>query len=79
MKKFTKESLKSYSGKNGEPVYIAANGKVYDATNSFLWQKGKHMADHHAGQDLSPALKRAPHTAELLERLPLIGLLDEEK
>ena len=30
MRKFTKETLSNYNGKNGRPAYIAFNGTVYD-------------------------------------------------
>ena len=34
MRKFTKETLSNYNGKNGRPAYIAFNGTVYDVTNN---------------------------------------------
>ena len=34
MRKFTKETLSNYNGKNGRPAYIAFNGTVYDVTNT---------------------------------------------
>jgi predicted heme/steroid binding protein len=36
MKEFTSEELVSFNGKDGNPVYIAAHGKVYDVSNSRL-------------------------------------------
>ena len=50
-------------------------GKVYDVSSSFLWQKGRHGARHGAGVDLTTALEGAPHGVDLLERFPVIGVL----
>ncbi len=75
MRRFTKEELARYDGRDGAPAYIAYRGRVYDATTSFLWQQGRHQALHQAGTDLTDALDQAPHGAELLERLPWIGVL----
>lgn len=36
MKKFTREELAQYDGKNGNPAYVAYKGKVYDVSVSFL-------------------------------------------
>jgi predicted heme/steroid binding protein len=79
MRTFTKEELCQYNGKNGAPAYIAYKGNVYDVSNSFLWQKGKHQVVHFAGADLTENLDHdAPHGADLLERVPMIGTLVEE-
>jgi predicted heme/steroid binding protein len=76
MQTFTKEELQRYNGKDGAPAYIAYKGKVYDVSESFLWQKGKHQVIHFAGTDLTEALDNdAPHGADLLERVPAIGTL----
>jgi len=40
MKEFTEEELAQYNGKNGNPVYVAYKGKVYDVSASFLWKDG---------------------------------------
>ncbi|HEY50494.1 MAG TPA: cytochrome B5 [Dehalococcoidia bacterium] len=74
MRTFTREELKKYDGRNG-PAYIACDGRVYDVSGSFLWQKGKHQAMHFAGNDLTGALKEAPHGPDLLERYPIVGEL----
>jgi predicted heme/steroid binding protein len=78
MKGFSKEELARYNGKNGAPAYIAYKGKVYDASDSFQWKNGRHQVVHNAGRDLTDSLKQAPHGAEMLERLPLIGRLRED-
>ena len=75
MKKLSKQELAKYSGKNGTKAYIAYNGKVYDVSSSFLWKNGKHQVLHQAGEDLTEALREAPHGEDLLERVPIIGLI----
>jgi predicted heme/steroid binding protein len=77
VKEFTREELSWYTGEGGAPAYIAYEGDVYDVTNSFLWQKGKHQVLHQAGRDLTRELDEAPHGPELLERVPKIGRLKD--
>jgi predicted heme/steroid binding protein len=74
-RKFTLEELKQYDGKNGTPVYIAYQGKVYDASGSDLWSTGEHMGLHQAGKDLTEEIELAPHREEVLERLKQVGTL----
>ncbi len=76
MREFTREELSRYDGQADRPAYVACRGKVYDVTNSFLWKGGKHQALHRAGEDLTSALGNAPHGVELLERFPLVGVLE---
>ena len=76
MRTFTNEELRQYNGKDGAPAYIAYKGKVYDVSNSFLWQQGKHQVVHFAGLDLTQALDDAPHGPDLLERVPMVGTLE---
>lgn len=78
MKRFSKEELAQYNGKGGAPAYIAYKGKVYDASNSFQWENGRHQVLHNAGEDLTDSLQQAPHGVEMLERLPVIGILRED-
>jgi predicted heme/steroid binding protein/uncharacterized membrane protein len=73
MTELTAEELSSFNGKDGKPVYIAFQGKVYDVTKSPLWAKGLHMNRHSAGKDLTAEISAAPHGAEVLERYPQIG------
>jgi predicted heme/steroid binding protein len=75
MRRFAKEDLAQYDGKNGAPAYIAYEGTVYDVSNSFLWQRGRHQVLHAAGQDLTGDLDGAPHGADLLDRVPIVGVL----
>jgi predicted heme/steroid binding protein/uncharacterized membrane protein len=73
MKEFTAEELSSFNGKEGKPIYITFQGKVYDVTKSPLWAKGLHMNRHPAGKDLTGEISAAPHGPEVLERYPQIG------
>jgi len=75
MKEFTAEELSSFNGKEGNPVYIAFEGRVYEVTKSRLWLKGLHMNRHPAGRDLSAEISAAPHGTEVFERYPQIGTI----
>jgi len=76
MRKYTREELLRYNGKDGASSYIAYQGKVYDVSDAFLWKGGSHQALHEAGCDLTDALEEAPHGAEFLERYPVVGELE---
>jgi predicted heme/steroid binding protein len=78
MRRFTKEELAQYDGKDGRPAFIAFEGRVYDVSRSFLWQDGRHQVLHTAGVDLTASLDQAPHGADLLERFSVIGVLNED-
>ncbi len=73
---FTREELKTYDGKEGRPVYVAYNGRVYDVSASKMWKTGTHMRRHAAGQDLTAELAGAPHKEEVFERVPQVGTLE---
>jgi len=75
MREFTRIELASFTGIDGKPAYIAYRRKVYDVSNSFLWKNGSHQALHDAGRDLTEELDKAPHGADLLVRVPVIGRL----
>jgi len=77
VKRFSKGELAQYNGKNGAAAYIAYEGKVYDVSGSFLWKNGRHQVLHNAGRDLTETIKQAPHGADMLERVPMVGMLDE--
>ena len=70
-KRFTRDELAYYNGKDNKPAYIAVNGKVYDVSSSFLWQNGKHQVLHSAGKDLTVEMEKSPHGIELLEKFPM--------
>jgi predicted heme/steroid binding protein len=75
MLEITLDALAQYNGRGGAPAYIAFQGKVYDVSRSFLWQHGRHQVVHTAGKDLTGEIEAAPHTAAMLERVPIVGTL----
>lgn len=79
IKEITPEELSKNNGKNGNPAYIAVDGKVWNVSPSKLWSDGHHVNTHHAGQDLSIGMQAAPHSLEVLERFELVGELVETK
>jgi len=78
MKEFTTDELARYNGENGNPVYVAHQGNVYDVSGSKLWRNGMHMKRHHAGRDLTTDILSAPHEPDVLERYPKVGVLKKE-
>jgi predicted heme/steroid binding protein len=77
MKEYTLEELARCTGEDGTPTLIAAQGVVYDVSNSYHWRRGRHQVLHRAGMDLTAELAHAPHGAHLLERVPAVGTLQE--
>jgi len=75
MLELTLDELAQYHGRSGAPAFIAYQGKVYDVSRSFLWQQGRHQVVHAAGKDLTGEIEAAPHTAAMLERVPIVGTL----
>jgi len=69
---FDAQTLKKFDGKDGRPAYIAHAGKVYDVSGLEKWKGGVHF-QHHSGEDLTEAIKMAPHGVEKLERLKVAG------
>ena len=79
MRAFSKDELARCDGKDGRPAYIACQGKVYDVSDSYHWRSGRHHAMHSAGVDLTDSLREAPHGANLLDRVSVIGILEEDQ
>lgn len=71
----TPEQLLACDGKEGRPAFFAFQGRIYDATGSRLWKQGLHMGRHNAGQELTEALKLAPHGSDKIAALPDVGAL----
>ncbi len=67
------EMLARGDGKEGRPVYVSREGILHDLSSSPAWKGGLHMGRHHAGRDLTEALKEAPHGPEMLARFPVVG------
>ena len=76
---FSRKELSEYTGINGKEAFVGYNGKVYDVTGSFHWKSGKHWVLHEAGNDLTLAMKDAPHFDDLLMLFKVIGILEQEK
>lgn len=75
LKVFDAAELAKFDGQNGNPAYVAVDGKVYDVSNVPQWRGGAHAGGSiKAGQDQTEALKRSPHGAKNLEGLPVVGL-----
>lgn len=77
MKEIDRTELAANNGTNGKPLWVAYQGKVFDLSESVLWEGGEHMGNHNAGGDLTKELGDAPHGPEMLERFPQIGLLKD--
>ena len=58
-------------------IRFAFEGKLYDATDSKWWKDGVHAGKHRAGTDLTQAIADAPHGAEVLDRIELVGPVAE--
>lgn len=71
----TLEELHGFDGKEGKPAFVAYQGKIYDLTRSKLWKDGAHARKHLAGQDLTAALKTAPHGEDKILSMPEVGKL----
>jgi cytochrome b involved in lipid metabolism len=41
LREFTLEELAQFNGKDGNPAYVAVNGKVYDVTDVPAWRGGE--------------------------------------
>jgi predicted heme/steroid binding protein/uncharacterized membrane protein len=79
MREFDHETLSRFTGKDGQPAYIAHKGKVLDVSASRFWKSGMHMKRHMAGHDLTPEISAAPHGPEVLDRYPQVGTLLEKE
>jgi predicted heme/steroid binding protein len=74
-KKVTRQELEANNGKDGNPAWIAYQGKVYDVSESSFWLDGEHMSMHNAGKDLTEDLEMAPHRDENFARVKYVGEL----
>jgi predicted heme/steroid binding protein/uncharacterized membrane protein len=72
---FTLDDLSFYDGKEGRPAYLAFEGQIFDTTPSILWRQGVHIGRHNAGNDLTEALKLAPHGRDKVTALKVVGKL----
>lgn len=73
----TLDELSTYTGKDGQPAYVAVDGIVYDVSHLDKWKTGQHMGQHDAGQDLSEEILQSPHGKKILERaIPVANLIE---
>jgi len=72
------DELAENNGKDGKPVYIVHDGKIYDVSGSNLWKTGTHMKRHLSGTDLTVEIGAAPHGTEVLDRYPQVGILKKK-
>jgi predicted heme/steroid binding protein len=70
-KTFTLTELAKYNGKNGQPSYIAVNGKIYDVSSLFV--DGTHRGCT-AGQDVTANFSDI-HSQAILSQFSIIGTL----
>lgn len=74
--KLTLEELAMYNGQDGQPAYVAIEGVIYDVTGIPSWTDGKHNGSM-AGNDLTEAIKKAPHGDSKLKGLTVVGEMVE--
>ena len=76
-KVFSADELAEYDGQDGRPAYVGYQGKVYDVTDSDMWEDGDHMGLHSAGKDCTEDLEDAPHMDEVFDDFPVAGTLKD--
>ena len=79
MKEFDLKDIEKFDGTHGNPVYIVHQGKVFDVSESKLWNTGLHMKRHRSGKDLTTDIQAAPHGTEVLERFPQVGIIKKKE
>lgn len=78
LREFTLEELAQYDGQEGRDAYVAVDGYVYDVSDSDRWMDGIHQGRIEAGQDLTDEIDESPHGRAVLDRIPKIGILDDD-
>ena len=75
LREFKLEELAQFNGKDGNPAYVAVNGKVYDVTDVPAWRGGEHQNSVTAGIDATEFISKSPHGASVLNGLKVVGTL----
>lgn len=71
----SRAALSAYTGRNGNPAYVAVAGTIYDVTNHPGWSLGTHFGLP-AGQDLTAEFARCHAGADwILSTLKPVGRL----
>ena len=70
----TLEHLSQFTGKNGNPAYVAVNGIVYDVTNNAAWAAATHFGLT-AGKDLTDEFASCHAGHSILDKLKVVGKL----
>ena len=73
---FSASDLKRHDGLGKRRALIVYKGKVHNVTKLPHWLGGYHFQKHHAGTDLTGAIKKAPHPDTLLKGAPIVGDYD---
>jgi predicted heme/steroid binding protein/uncharacterized membrane protein len=73
--RLTLEELSRFDGSEKKPAYIAYKANIYDVSSSKLWVEGNHVRKHLAGNELTEALRTAPHDEDKILGMPLVGEL----
>ena len=76
LKPFTLKELENFNGIEGRPIYVGYKGKVYDLSNSPLFQSEKKMRCHLAGKDLTKDIEMAPHGEDLIFKFSVVGRVE---
>ncbi|USN97848.1 MAG: cytochrome B5 [Candidatus Nomurabacteria bacterium] len=75
----TLEQLNKSNGLNGNKCLVAVDGNVYDASSNEQWRNGEHGpsgGQAKCGEDLSSLINQSPHGKRVLNKLPVIGILN---
>lgn len=75
----TPDLLAQKNGLNGNDCYVAINGTVYLIKGVAQWAMGVHTTANDpsvaCGRDLTQKLKESPHGSRVLQKLPVVGTL----
>lgn len=72
-----RSTWQDHDGREGRPAWVKVGDTLHDLTASPRWAEGTHFRRHQAGEDLTAALKSAPHGPEKLEGFPSFSLTEK--